>query len=103
MLKNAAKREDKPFSISTGSRLKSNGFKLQQRRVRLDCRRNFLLVTAVIPEKTLPMETVGSHRLRSGYWYSGVCSVAETQTIRLVQVLISVFSPGLGMQERDCT
>lgn len=76
-VKDCCKGEDKLFSVSTRSRLKSNGFKLQQQRFRLDFRRNFLLVTAVIPEKTLPMETVGSHRLRSGYCFSGVCFVAE--------------------------
>lgn len=77
-VKNCGEGEDKLFSVSTGSRLKSNGFKLQQQRFRLDFRRNFLLVTAVIPEKTLPTETVGSLHLRSGYLYSGVCFAADT-------------------------
>lgn len=76
-VKDCGKGEDKLFSVSTGSRLKSNGSKLQQQRFRLDFRRNFLLVTAVIPEKTLPMETVGSDHLRSRSWYSGVCFVTE--------------------------
>lgn len=96
-VKDCCKGGDKLFSISTGSTVKSNGFKLQQQRVRLNFRRNFLLVTAVIPEKTLPMETVGSHHLRAGYWYSGVCFVAEAWMIRLVQVLFSLFSPMLAM------
>lgn len=83
------KGEDKLFSISTGSRLESNRL---QWWFRLDFRRNFLLVTAVIPEKTMPMETVGSHCLRLEYWYSLVCFVVEAW-IRLVLVLFSYFPP----------
>lgn len=77
-VKDCCKGEDKLFSISTGSMLKSNRLTLQQGRFRLDLRKNFLLITAVIPEKTLPTETVGSCHLRSGYWHRWVCFVSET-------------------------
>lgn len=96
-VKDCCKGEDKLFSISTGSVLKSNRLTLQQGRLRLDFRKNFLLITAVIPEKTLPMETVGSCHLGSGYWHRWVCFVSKAWMTSLFQLLFRLFSLILGM------